>query len=104
MNAKHNYQMLAQQLTDDIKADTDTEGEKTAQRAKALENAATAKADKEAAETTLAEDEKVLSDTVAECIAKSQEYEKNQVTRAAEITAITQAIKIMSSGDVPETQ
>merc|ERR1719269_361025 len=56
--------------------------------------------DKEVTEASKAKDEGVLSDTNAECKQTSDEYEKNQVVRAGEITALTEAIKIMSSGDV----
>merc|ERR1719235_1483486 len=69
-------------------------------KAKRLEDAATAKGDKEVTETSKAKDESVLSDTNAECKQTSDEYEKNQVVRAGEIKALTEAIKIMSSGDV----
>merc|ERR1719263_1795958 len=89
-----------QQLTDDIKADNAAIKKKTATKAKRLEDAATAKGDKEVTETTKAKDEGVLSDTNAECMQTSDEYEKNQVVRIGEIKALTEAIKIMSSGDV----
>merc|ERR1719502_607065 len=49
MNAVANYQVLAQQLTDDIKADTDSMKKKTAMKAKRLGDAAQAKGDKEVA-------------------------------------------------------
>merc|ERR1719426_537083 len=73
---------------------------KTATKAKRLEAAANAKGDKEVTEASKAKDEGVLSDTNAECQQTSDEYEKNQVVRIGEIKALTQAIEIMSSGDV----
>merc|ERR1719352_65266 len=73
---------------------------KTATKAKRLEAAANAKSDKEVTEASKAKDEGVLSDTNAECQQTSDEYEKNQVVRIGEIKALTQAIEIMSSGDV----
>merc|ERR1719428_1502476 len=100
MNNKANYEVLHQQLTDDIKANNAAIKKKTAMKAKRLEDAANAKADKETTETSKAKDEEVLSDTNAECKQTSDEYEKNQVVRAGEIKALTEAIKIMSSGDV----
>merc|ERR1719199_1510891 len=100
MTSKANFQVLLQQLTDDIKADNAAIKKKTAMKAKRLGDAATAKGDKEVTETSKAKDESVLSDTNAECRQTSDEYEKNQVVRSGEIKALTEAIKIMSSGDV----
>merc|ERR1719230_2315984 len=100
MTLKGNYEVLNQQLTDDIKADNAAIKKKTAMKAKRLGDAATAKGDKEATEESKAKDEGVLSDTNAECRQTSDEYEKNQVVRAGEIKALTKAIEIMSSGDV----
>jgi len=84
MSAKANYQVLNQQLTDNIKENKKTIDEKTALKAKRLGDAAQAKGDKEVAETSKAEDEKTLSDTNAECKATSEDFENNQVTRAGE--------------------
>jgi len=100
MNNKASFEVLLQQLTDDIKADNAAIKKKTALKAKRLGDAATAKGDKEVTEATKAKDEGVLSDTNAECRQTSDEYEKNQVVRAGEIKALTEAIKIISSDDV----
>merc|ERR1719160_131091 len=91
MNAKANYEVLEQQLTDDIKHNNASIKKKTALKAKRLEDAAKAKADKAATEDSKAQDEKVLADTNANCQQTSDEYEKNQVVRA---------IKIISSESV----
>merc|ERR1719379_456435 len=69
-------------------------------KAQRLADAADAKGELEKTEALKAEDEKILMDTKAECHAKSDEYEKNQVTRAEEVKAIEQAIAIMSSPEV----
>merc|ERR1719491_2067291 len=100
MSSKGSYQVLNQQLTDDIKFDNAAIKKKTAMKAKRLGDAATAKGDKEVTETSKAKDEDVLSDTNAECQQTSDEYEKNQVVRSGEIKALTEAIEIISSGDV----
>merc|ERR1719230_193936 len=100
MTLKANYEVLMQQLTDDIKANNASIKKKTATKAKRLEAAANAKSDKETAEASKAKEEEVLSDTNAECKQTSDEYEKNQVVRAGEIKALGEAIKIMSSDDV----
>merc|ERR1719326_1841994 len=97
MSSNANFEVLAQQLTDDIKADTESEDKKTAMKAKRLGDAAQAKGDKKVAETSKAEDEKTLSDTNAECKETSEDYENNQVTRIGEIKAIEKAIEILSS-------
>jgi len=103
MNAKASYEVLMQQLTDDIKADKKAVDTKTAAKAGRLEDAAQAKGDKTVTEKTKAEDEKTLSDTNAECEARSQEFESNQVVRKDEIDAISKAIEIISSDKVKGT-
>lgn len=100
ISQKSNYEVLAQQLNDDIKAMTKSVAKKTEKKAQRLEDAATAKGDLEITTAAKAEDEKKLSDTNAECSARSEEYEKNQVLRAEEIVAITAAQKILQSGSV----
>merc|ERR1719446_1796052 len=70
---------------------------KTAKKAERLEFAATAKGDLETTSAAKAEDEKTLSDTTAECHAKSDEFEKNQNTRADEVKAIEKATEILLS-------
>jgi len=100
MTKKANYEVLMQQLTDDIKANKASIEKKTAMKGKRLQDAATAKGDKEVTEASKAKDEGILSDTNAECQQTSDDYEKNQVVRAGEIEALTKAIEIMSSGDV----
>jgi hypothetical protein len=100
MKQKAAYQVLMQQLTDDIKFETASKAKKTAMKAKRLEDAATAKADKEVTEASKAKDEEILSDTNTECKQTSDDYEKNQVVRAGEIEALSKAIEIISSGDV----
>jgi chromosome segregation ATPase len=97
MNLQANFDMLAQKLTRSIKdAKTDI-SQKTAAKAQRLEDAATAKGDLEVTTAGKMEDEKTLSDTKSECYARSDEYEKNQVTRKGEIEAITKAMEILSS-------
>jgi len=100
MTAKGNYQVLKQQLTDDIKADEEAVSAKTKEKATSLEDAARAKSELKTTTATKADDETILSDTNAECIARSHEFEKNQVTRAGEIKAIEKAIEILSSDAV----
>merc|ERR1719183_1004219 len=100
MTSKANFEVLAQQLTDDIKANNASVDKKTAMKAKRLGDAADAKGDKEVAEKSKAEDEKTLSETLAECKATSEDFENNQVTRAGELKAIAKATEILSSDSV----
>merc|ERR1719478_1529078 len=95
-----NFQVLEQQLTDNIKEGEKSIGEKTKMKAQRLEDEETALGDKEATEAALATDEKVLTDTNADCQQASDEYEKSQVMRAEEIKALETALGILSSDDV----
>jgi len=103
MNAKANFEMLKQKLTDNLKDDKKRKDEKTARKAQRLEDAAAAKGDLKSTEVTKAEDEKKLADTLTSCHSRSEEYEKNQVVRAEEIKAISKAMEILSSDDVSGT-
>jgi len=100
MSAKANFQVLAQQLTDDIHDMGKSVSEKTVKKAERLADAAQAKGDKQIAEAAKAEDETKLSDTNAECNARTEEYEKNQVLRSEEIKAISTAQEILASPEV----
>jgi len=100
MTAKANFQLLRQQLTDNIKEDNKDISKKTELKASRNEDAAQAKEELESTTKTKADDEKVLADTKAECLVRSHEFEKNQVTRAEEIRAIEEATKILSSDAV----
>jgi len=103
MNAKMAYETLSQQLTDDIKSSKETVDAKNAAKAGRLEDGAQAKGDKVVTEKAKATDEKTLSDTSAQCRARSTEFEDNQVVRSDEINAIGQAIAIISSDKVQGT-
>jgi len=100
MSSKANFQVLAQQLHDNIKDMDKSVAEKTEKKASRLADAAEAKGDLEITTAAKAEDETKLSDTLAECSARSDEFEKNQVIRSEEIKAITKASEIISSPDV----
>jgi len=100
MTTKANFQVLAQQLSDDVENDKDNVEKKTATKAKRIGNAADARGDNEVAATSKAADEKTLSATLAECKLTSEDFENNQVTRAGELKAISTAIEIINSGAV----
>merc|ERR550537_1137986 len=67
MNAQANFDMLAQKLTGLIKDASESISKKTATKAERQEFAAAAKGDLETVSAVKAEDEKILSDTKAEC-------------------------------------
>jgi len=98
--SKGNYEVLKQRLTDNIKENQKVASKKQAVKAQRLEDAAVAKGDLEVTETTKAEDEKTLADTLTRCSARSEEYEKNQVVRSEEIKAIEKAVEILNSESV----
>jgi len=100
LNAKNNFQVLLQQLEDNIAAAEDTVSKKTSARAGELDANAEAKGDLVVTTKALAEDSNVLDETNAECRMKSEEFEKNQVVRGEEMEAIKKAIEIVSSDDV----
>merc|ERR1719502_1605154 len=95
-----NFQVLEQNLTDNIKENNKSIGEKTKMKAQRLEDEETALGDKKSTEDALASDEKVLTDTNSECMASSDEFEKNQVMRAEEIKALETAVGILTSDEV----
>merc|ERR1719359_1193260 len=100
MNKKHAFDMIAQDLTDQIETNTNAREKKASRKAQAAEEKAQAEGDLAAAKNLLAEDTKFLADLNADCEAKSAEYEKNQEVRQGEIDAINKAIEIMSSDSV----
>merc|ERR1719356_803892 len=74
--ARSNYEVLMQRLTDNLKASEASSSAKTAAKAGRLEDASSAKGDLSLVEKAKSEDEETLSGTVAQCHAKSEEYEK----------------------------
>merc|ERR1719261_1162744 len=100
MTSHGNFQVVEQQLTDNIRENEKRISEKTKMKAQRKEDEETALGDKESTETALATDEKVLTDTNSECSSASDEFEKNQVMRAEEIKAIETAVGILSSDEV----
>jgi hypothetical protein len=102
-NTKANFELLDQKLVETISDDETAISEKTAAKAHAQEHAAVAKGDLDVTENAKEADEKKLSDLNVECDATSKEYEKNQVTRAAEIKAMEECVKILGSDKVSGT-
>merc|ERR1712216_353696 len=124
MTSKANYQVLMQQLTDDIKADNASIKQKTAMKAKRLEDAANAKSEKETEiehksnkkdQTTenIAELNKTLKLTQeeldkaldyyeklkAECVDLGVRYEERVKMREEEIQSLQEALKVLAGED-----
>jgi len=100
ISAKSNFETLKMALSDTIKSSEKSIAQKVAKKAQCLDTAAQAKGDLEITTAGKAEDETKLSDCLAECSSRADEYEKNQVLRKDEIVAISTALKILSSDAV----
>merc|ERR1719316_1538270 len=100
MNEKHAYDMMVQDLTDQIEGATKERSKKSSFKAQRETEGANAEGELSDTSATLAEDEKFLSDLTAECEQKSMDFEQRQETRQGEIEAINKAIEIMSSDKV----
>jgi hypothetical protein len=103
VSTKGAFELLSQKLTDEIKDGKAIISDKTTVKAKKMEAAADGKGDLEVAKKGKTEDEKDLDSLNVECNIKSDEYEKNQVTRADELKAMKTAVEILSSETVSGT-
>merc|ERR1719482_1821536 len=100
MAKQHSFDMMAASLTDAINQQTDSRADKTATKKEMETKAADAKGELASTQTTLAEDTKYLDDLKTTCAQKQSDFEARQKMRAEELTAIDQAIEIISSGSV----
>jgi len=100
MSSKANFEALMQTLNNHIQQNTKAVSSKVAAKAQKKVNAGTSKGDLSITENAQSEDTTTLSDTKAACQSASEEYEKNQNTRADEIEAIQKAVEILSSDAV----
>jgi hypothetical protein len=100
MEKKHAYQMMMQDLQDEIERATAERGRKVKSKATREEDAAGFKGD--LADTTASKeaDEKYLSDMVSGCSMKSEDFEARQKLRSEELVALEKATEILKSGDV----
>merc|ERR1719443_179968 len=92
--------MMAQSLTDAIAQQTDSRNDKASTKKGMESSSGQAKGDLADTQTTLAEDIKFLADMKAICEKKQADFEARQKMRAEELSAIDQAIEIISSGAV----
>jgi len=96
----HAFQMLSQDLNNNIEQTTAARDEKAALKAKKLQAKADAEGDLTDTTTTRDDDVKYLEDMTAECEQKAADFESRQKLRAEELEAITKAIEIISSNAV----
>jgi hypothetical protein len=97
---RHTYDMLAQELTDQIEAATAERKSQFSTKNKKLSEKSAAEGEHADTSAVKASDEKFLADTTATCTQKKADFAKRQELREGEIAAVQQAIDIMSSDDV----
>jgi len=100
MDAKHAYEMMAKELSDEVEGATVAREEKSGAKAKNLQGKADAEGDLEDTISTMAEDKKYVDDLVATCEQKATDFQARQALRAEELEAIEKAIEIISSNAV----
>merc|ERR1719235_454779 len=100
MEAKHGYDMLSADLTQQIGAATEARTEKAEKKADSLQAAADARGDMADTATTRDDDVKFVTDLISTCELKSTAFADRQTLRKEEIEAINQAIDILASGGV----
>merc|ERR1719160_211710 len=96
----HAFQMLSQDLNNNIAQATAARDEKAALKAKKLQAKADAEGDLTDTTTTRDDDVKYLEDLTANCEQKAADFESRQKLRQEELEAITKAIEIISSQSV----
>ena len=99
-NSKHAYNMIVEDLTDSIENAEKDASEKTAEKEGKAEKKALDQKQLNAVVAMKAENEKMFSETTAECSEKKMSFEEKQTLRAEEIQAIMKAVEIMGSPDV----
>jgi hypothetical protein len=95
-NERHNFEMLKQSLSDEIKyASKDMDDAKKA-LATSGEAKATAEGDLSVSTRDLKADEETLEGMKMDCMARGQDYETESKSRAEELEAIAQARKVIA--------
>merc|ERR1719191_1916852 len=93
----HAFQMLSQDLTNNINQATAARDEKAALKAKKLQAKADAEGDLTDTTTTRDDDTKYLEDLTANCEQKASDFASRQTLRTDEIEALEKAVEILSS-------
>jgi len=100
MGAKHAYDLMQLELKDSISAAESMAAAKAKMKAGKEADAATDKGSLADTTASKTEDEAYLSDLVAQCEQKSNDFASRQQLRAEELEAIQKAIEIISSPEV----
>uniref|UniRef100_A0A7S0A6D7 Uncharacterized protein n=1 Tax=Pyrodinium bahamense TaxID=73915 RepID=A0A7S0A6D7_9DINO len=100
LKAKHAYEVIMQQLTDNIEIAQNEISKKTSLRAEVQQAKAEAEGALAMTTTELNEDKKYLAEAEALCTQKTNDFESRQELRAEEIATLQKAIEIISSSTV----
>jgi len=94
-NAQHNFDMLHQNLSDSIAADTKDMQDQKAFKAESEESLATAEGDLTGTEKDLADAEKVLATAQSTCMTVASDHDASVRSRAEELKVIAEAKQIV---------
>merc|ERR550514_1955497 len=95
MNAKHNFEMLAQKLKDSIEHQGKELDAAKKDKAEASEAKATAEGELSMATKALNEGDKMLEDLQNDCMTKATEYDTEQKERGEELEALESAKSVL---------
>jgi len=98
--AKHSFEMLAQDLRASIDSATSSRTEKAEAKARNLQSAADSKGQLTDTSGTRDADTQYVEDLIVTCEKKSADFANRQQMRADEIVAVQKAIEILGSGAV----
>merc|ERR1719333_665417 len=100
VSSKHAFDLLIQDLNDQIEQATQDRDEKAALKAKQLQAKADAEGDLTDTTTTRDADVKYLAEMVATCEQKAEDFVSRQQLRREELEAVQKAIEIISANAV----
>merc|ERR1719473_2140099 len=100
VSSKHAFDLLIQDLNDQIEQATQDRDEKAALKAKQLQAKADAEGDLTDTTTTRDADVKYLTEMVATCEQKAEDFVSRQQLRREELEAVQKAIEIISANAV----
>jgi len=93
--ARHNFKMLEQSLTDEIKYSTAEMNKAKTGVQSCAEKKANSQGDLERTEKELSEDKAALSDLKMDCMSKAKDFEEETSNRKDEVEALTKALAIL---------
>mmetsp|Transcript_23027 Transcript_23027/g.62780 ORF Transcript_23027/g.62780 Transcript_23027/m.62780 type:complete len:711 (-) Transcript_23027:47-2179(-) len=95
-SARHNFEMLAQSLNDEMKFGNEDFAKAKKNLALQKEAKASAQGDLGMTSSSLAEDEKTMGTLKQDCLMKAQDYEAETKSRDEELKALVEAKKVLS--------